>query len=580
MPKRTMFLMFLLGAIGCSKDSQSGDTGACVPNGFFADLDSDGFGDPNSPLCDDEIGVEDATDCDDAQASVNPDASETCATIADDNCDGSANDMNAIGCETFYGDGDGDGFPGDALAACICEADETYTSASIEDCDDTLSSVNPDAEENCATEWDDNCDDELNPRNAENCILFYEDVDGDGYGAEDSACYCTPTTIYTTSNDGDCDDTRSAAYPGALEFCNGIQEDCGIANWTVEDEYGQVSFETTANAWSDITSSFAVSYNVPSSGTLHICPGEYDVAMVVDALEGVAIEGRGSSGDIVVSSSASRAMTVTDSAVTLSDLTLQGNPGSSSKGGAIMVDGSNLSLSETEYHLKLTDCEVHDSTAQLGGAIYSTGANVYLKDSHFSGNSASDGGAFYLDGSTLFSDRNTIESNEATDNNGGAFSATAKSTLVLEETEVHSNLSADKGGAVYLDDSPFEMWDSAIYDNESGGLGSGIYTYRSNVTCSASSTSLEAGVYGNQAIPQTRVASGTGIYAYSAASGIAKLTIDSDKCDFGTSSSTSQPDNSPGDLFFMTFTGNTKSLNYDNNASFTCVMQGALVQCQ
>ena len=126
--------------------------------------------------------MENDLDCDDSQASVNPDATETCASTADDNCDGSTNDVDALDCTVYYGDGDGDGYAGEELSACICEPDPTYNSLSYDDCDDSLASVNPEAIEDCATAWDDNRDGDVNPRNAETCIEFYEDVDGDGYG--------------------------------------------------------------------------------------------------------------------------------------------------------------------------------------------------------------------------------------------------------------------------------------------------------------------------------------------------------------------------------------------------------------
>ena len=47
--------------------------------------------------------------------------------------------------------------------------------------------MNPDAQEDCSTEIDDNCDTELNTPDALNCTDFYADEDGDGYAGADSA---------------------------------------------------------------------------------------------------------------------------------------------------------------------------------------------------------------------------------------------------------------------------------------------------------------------------------------------------------------------------------------------------------
>jgi hypothetical protein len=61
-----------------------------VQNTYYADNDMDGFGDPNNTVlaCELPAGfVTDDSDCDDNNASVNPEATEICNGI-DDNCDG------------------------------------------------------------------------------------------------------------------------------------------------------------------------------------------------------------------------------------------------------------------------------------------------------------------------------------------------------------------------------------------------------------------------------------------------------------------------------------------------------------
>ena len=55
---------------------------------------------------------------------------------------------------------------------------------------------------------------------------WYADVDNDGYGDPDSALdSCDPPSGYV-SNDGDCEDSTEAAYPGATEICDEIDNDC------------------------------------------------------------------------------------------------------------------------------------------------------------------------------------------------------------------------------------------------------------------------------------------------------------------------------------------------------------------
>jgi hypothetical protein len=55
---------------------------------------------------------------------------------------------------------------------------------------------------------------------------WYRDADGDGYGnAAESTTSCAAPVGYV-SNDTDCDDTSAATHPGAVEICNGIDDNC------------------------------------------------------------------------------------------------------------------------------------------------------------------------------------------------------------------------------------------------------------------------------------------------------------------------------------------------------------------
>ncbi len=76
---------------------------------WYADFDSDGYGDPVSPAsaCEQPTGyVSDGSDCDDGDSNVNPGASETCNGV-DDDCDGIVDDGVLT---VFFLDGDADGY--------------------------------------------------------------------------------------------------------------------------------------------------------------------------------------------------------------------------------------------------------------------------------------------------------------------------------------------------------------------------------------------------------------------------------------------------------------------------------------
>ena len=79
---------------------------------WYLDSDRDGFGtsDDTVDSCEQPSGYELLEgDCDDLDASVNPEARETCDE-RDDNCDGNDNDDNATGCLNWYADVDEDGY--------------------------------------------------------------------------------------------------------------------------------------------------------------------------------------------------------------------------------------------------------------------------------------------------------------------------------------------------------------------------------------------------------------------------------------------------------------------------------------
>ncbi len=175
------------------------------------DADCDGYG-PTS---------EGGLDCDDGDATVNPDGIDICDDL-DNDCNGSVDDDPAYG-STWYMDADDDGYGVNSGTTVACD-DPTGYADNTRDCDDDDATRNPGADETCDDE-DDNCDGTID-ENPVDGTTWYADVDEDGYGSStDSKAACEQPDGYIEET-GDCDDTLSRVHPDAEEYCNEADDDC------------------------------------------------------------------------------------------------------------------------------------------------------------------------------------------------------------------------------------------------------------------------------------------------------------------------------------------------------------------
>ncbi|MBK9647452.1 MAG: FG-GAP repeat protein [Deltaproteobacteria bacterium] len=185
---------------------------------WYRDADADGSGGTETTqACSAPTGyLATSTDCDDSRADVYIGAPEQCDGV-DQDCDTSI-DEGAF--STFYIDEDGDGFGGTNTVEA-CEVSTGTTEAST-DCDDDDATIHPDALEVC-DDLDQNCDGEIDEGVT---TTFYRDADKDGYGTElTQAQTCEQPDGYVSSNE-DCDDQSAGVYPGAMERCDEVDNDC------------------------------------------------------------------------------------------------------------------------------------------------------------------------------------------------------------------------------------------------------------------------------------------------------------------------------------------------------------------
>lgn len=170
----------------------------CDPGTPDDDLDGDGF--------------QSAADCDDQDASVYPDAAETCDGL-DDDCDSEIDEDDAVDASIWYADGDADGYGVAESTTVACEQPDGYAGLTG-DCADGDATINPGIGETPYNGGDDDCDDATPD----------DDLDGDGYDAS-----------------VDCDDEAPDVHPDAAVICDdGLPSICDdateIASCRLEDD--------------------------------------------------------------------------------------------------------------------------------------------------------------------------------------------------------------------------------------------------------------------------------------------------------------------------------------------------------
>lgn len=180
----------------------------CDGNLGVVDTDNDGF---NSDV-----------DCDDNNNTVYPGAPELCDGL-DNNCVGGVDE--GLTFTTYYLDGDNDGYGSTiSISSCSVIAPNGYVTNNT-DCNDNDSNINPGATEVCDG-IDNDCAGGID--NGLTLFTYYQDNDNDTYGDSNfpiTTCSTTAPNGYAVAQ-ADCDDGNPAINPGAIEICDGIDNNC------------------------------------------------------------------------------------------------------------------------------------------------------------------------------------------------------------------------------------------------------------------------------------------------------------------------------------------------------------------
>jgi hypothetical protein len=219
----------------------------------WADVDLDGYGDPDVPLlvCVIDEGVAlNADDCDDSDPAVSPAAVEVCGG-GDEDCDGRVDteDPSLVDGLVAFPDGDGDGYGLTAEGTIVCELPPDQV-AEGGDCDDADPSRSPGLEEVC-NERDDDCDGlvDLDDPDGIADATWFLDEDGDGYGDPAFPVVTCGEVDGLVPNGDDCNDARADVAPGAAEVCDGLDNDCDLlVDGADSDLVGGETFYADADA--------------------------------------------------------------------------------------------------------------------------------------------------------------------------------------------------------------------------------------------------------------------------------------------------------------------------------------------
>ncbi len=227
------------GYVSDNTDCNDNDANEFPNQTWHKDADGDGYGDgtsqtactrPTNHFLSSEL-TQISGDCNDNDSAIHPNATEVCDGI-DNNCNAQT-DEGLL--STFYEDADNDGFGNASSSTQACSAPSGYVSDNT-DCNDN------DANEFPNQTW-------------------HKDADGDGYGDGTSQSNCARIANHylaeeLTATSGDCNDGNASINPGAVEVCDGIDNNCnaqtdeGVMNTYYldadNDNYGDASNSTQA----------------------------------------------------------------------------------------------------------------------------------------------------------------------------------------------------------------------------------------------------------------------------------------------------------------------------------------------
>ncbi len=351
-------------------------------------------------------------------------------------------------------------------------------------------------------EWLDGqyCEHGATAPDAPDCVDFYVDADGDGYGGERSRCLCEPQDPFYVTEDGDCDDGDATVHPGAVEVCDEflIDNDCDPTTENGEvlyyldrdgDGYGTESTRLLCEPTTEFRAlvSGDCDDNDPyiSSDAEEICDGrdndcdpnttEEGLVTVVGGITTLdlqeAIDVALENDEVYVCPGEYPAITVSknlslwgleDAATTVI------NAGGA--GSALVVAGVDVQLADLTFSGG-AGTVLGDDTPVGGGILVMGGGTLHGERIVVTGNLVDGNGAgIHASGPVTLSD-SLLFDNAATGDGGGVF--TTGASLTVTDTNIFYN-QAERGAGLFVHDTAVQLDNSRVAGNF-GNNGGGAY---------------------------------------------------------------------------------------------------------
>ena len=147
------------------------------------------------------------------------------------------------------------------------------------------------------------------------------------------------------------------------------------------------------------------------------------------------------------------------------------NGNSSDHGGAIESTGAQVFLESVQLN--------NNHATNQGGAVYcyvGTGGTLTVSNSSFENNSSNSGGAIFNDGCIATISNTTFKTNQASSGSGGTGGAVhnaSPASLTISKSLFQSNSAAD-GAAVYIANGSTAILNSVTFQSNTGGYGGGF----------------------------------------------------------------------------------------------------------